>query len=108
MYKGISRGKWPCTLEHFGIPESSGRRILKNGLHHREGVEETRGRRPKRSEIDIQKIEKLLYDGGLEARSLRWDALPRAAGLDTDVSGWTVRRYLHQKDWRKCIACTRS
>lgn len=68
-------------------------------------ADETRGRPRKLSEDDVNKIEKLLWEGGFDARSIGWADLPAAAGCVVDVSGRTVRRMLHQKDWRKCVAC---
>jgi hypothetical protein len=97
-------------FNYFGMSHRTGNWILDGEdrrLHNSEFREEMRGRDLIFSEADIQKIEKLLYDGGYKARSLPWAALPNAAGVDFDDCGRTVRNALHQ-NWRKCVACTRA
>lgn len=95
-------------FKHFGVPESTGRRILKaQTLPDSAFDEETRGRKKLLSDDDVSKIERFLYDGGLEARKLPWINLPAAAGVDFDGSARTIKRTLGDKDWRKCTACAK-
>lgn len=98
-------------FRHFNVPQSTGRRILRDAsrtFHNNEFSEETRGRKRILQPEHIDKIEAFLWEGGFEARSLPWASLPSAAGLDLSPSSWTVRKALNQKDWRKCIACDKS
>lgn len=95
-------------FKHFGVPESSGRRLVKSDfkiLHNNNLHDETRGRKKLISDDDITKIERLLYDGGSEARKLPWTSIPAAAGVDFNGSARTIHRAVGDKDWRKCTTC---
>jgi hypothetical protein len=100
-------------FRHFNVPQSSGRRILQDSprqFHHNPYSDETRGRNKILQDHHINAIERLLWTGGYEARSLPWASLLSAAGCDFEgepPSTRTIRRVLYQKDWRKCIACSK-
>ncbi len=66
---------------------------------------ETRGRKKKLDHEALIQIERCLDEGGFDSRTLPWEAIPAAAGLDIDVSGRTVRRALPELNFRRCIAC---
>ncbi|KAK3371890.1 hypothetical protein B0H63DRAFT_282101 [Podospora didyma] len=65
------------------------------------------GRKKKLSDEDLDKIEKTLWEHGLEGRMLSYQASLRNWGLRLR-SVTAIRRALHQQDWRRCIACQRS
>lgn len=90
-------------FRYFGIDDTTGRRILYQD--EVDFLNETRGRKKALWEVDIQKIERLLYDD-TDARSLPYYALPNAANVDFEGSEVTIRRVIHQKYWRKCTTCT--
>lgn len=69
---------------------------------------ETRGRKRKLSDQDLATIERFLESNGFDGRSIPWDSLPAAAGLDIEVSGRTVRKRIGTLDFRRCIACSRA
>ncbi|KAF2194324.1 hypothetical protein K469DRAFT_727625 [Zopfia rhizophila CBS 207.26] len=60
-------------------------------------------RRHHNREDDIKKLDRILQEGGFEARSMSWEALAWEAGLD--VSGDTIKRALGSMDYHMCIAC---
>jgi hypothetical protein len=101
-------------FRHFNIPETSGRRILQNAPRRYQNnpySNEKRGRKKALESYHIDAIEKLLWDGGAEARSLPWGRLLGAAGCGfegTEPCTRTIQRALQQKDWRKCIVCSKS
>ncbi len=66
---------------------------------------ETRGRKKKLDHEALIQIERCLDEGGFDSRTLPWEAIPSAAGLDIDVSARTVRRALRELNFRRCIAC---
>lgn len=70
--------------------------------------EETRGRKKILTDIDLDKIEKLLWSEGFEARRLTYSQLLPAAGIDKEVHPQTIQRALGTRHWRKCIACPRA
>lgn len=66
---------------------------------------ETRGRRKKLTEEDLDVLEAFIIDNGYDSRTLRWQDLPAEAGLEVEVSGETVRRRLKEREFRRCQAC---
>lgn len=103
--------------KQFNVYRRTGQRILKAGTvrrHHNDPFAggEKRGRHRLLDDEAIDKIEKLLWEQGFEARRLPWAALPDAAGVEfpgrMPPSGKTVRRALGHRDYRKCIACVKS
>ncbi|KAK4096906.1 hypothetical protein N658DRAFT_501080 [Parathielavia hyrcaniae] len=68
---------------------------------------DTRGRKKKLNREALIQIERCIEQGGFDSRTLPWEAIPSAAGLDIDVSGRTVRRALRELNFRCCIACER-
>ncbi len=66
---------------------------------------ETRGRKRKLDHEALIQIERCLDEGGFDSRTLPWEAIPAAAGLDIDVSARTVRRALRELNFRRCVAC---
>ena len=93
-----------------GVPPTSGYRITNSidprRLGNSEIRSETRGRKKQCTERDIRAVEKVLWQEGFDGRTLSWDALALETGVE--VSGRTLRRYLRQKDYRRCIAYQRS
>ena len=69
---------------------------------------ETRGRKKKLSQNDLKRLEQFLESNGFDGRTITWDSLPAAAGLDVEVSGETVRRALKTIGFRRCIACQKA
>lgn len=69
---------------------------------------ETRGRKKLLTDEDLDKIERLLWSEGFEARRLTYPQLLPAAGIDKEVHSQTIQRALGTRQWRKCIACPRS
>ncbi|KAK5651023.1 hypothetical protein OQA88_1807 [Cercophora sp. LCS_1] len=53
-------------------------------------------------------MEKVIWEHGIEGRMLSYQGLLMEAGVDKEVSTRTVQRALGQRDWRRCVACTRS
>jgi len=95
---------------HQHISPTIGYRIINSRdprrLAHSEIRAETRGRKVQFTARDTRAVERVLWRCGFDGRVLSWDALALEAGVD--VSGRTVRRYLRQKDYRRCLACQRS
>lgn len=91
------------------VSKTRGYKIVKSfdRKFHNE-FEKTRGRKKILTPEDLDKIEKLLWSEGFEARRLTYSQLLPAAGIDKEVCNRTLRRALGTRDWRKCIACPRS
>ena len=66
---------------------------------------ETRGRKKKLDNQALIQIERCIEQGGFDGRTLSWESIPSAAGLDLEVSARTVRRALRELNFRRCIAC---
>ena len=96
------------TQQH--VPPTTGYRIINSRdprrLVHSETRTETHSRKVQFTERDTRAVERVLWRCGFDGRILSWDALTLEAGVD--VSGRTVRRYLRQKDYRRCLAYYRS
>jgi len=93
------------------VSHCRGYKILDNyqrTFHNNPFVDETRGRKKIFSDEDVDKMEKVIWDHGIEGRMLSYQALLMEAGVDKDVSTRTIQRALGQRDWRRCVACTRS
>ncbi len=67
-------------------------------------TDETRGRKKKLSDDDIDRLEEFLWKNGVEGRTLSCQALLMEAGIEATVSDRTIHRSLQTRDWRKCIA----
>ncbi len=94
----------------MGVSSTRGYAILKGDdrTHHNNPfADETRGRKKKLSDDDVDKLEDSLWKSGMEGRSLLYRGLLTEAGVDAEVSDATVRRALIQRDWRRCVACRR-
>lgn len=97
------------------VAESTGRQWLKQAREPRQKITDPahpdfREHGNRRLTIDdVARIEQMLYSGGPDIRMLPWERLPDAAGClfegRSKPSGATVRRVMHQKDWKKCTAC---
>lgn len=90
FFAGQDKIKPPSQRQLFrqiGIPRTTAQRILKSNqqrlLH---GKSETRGRKNKLTEADIQAVEDLLWQEGFEARSLTWKELCLELNLDCHFS----------------------
>ena len=80
---------------------SSARRIA-----NRDDIAETRGSKKKLSREEVARCDQLLETAGFDGKSLTWEMLAYEANLD--CSPRTLMRELHQLNWWKCIACTKS
>lgn len=102
------------VFRYHGARESAGYAALRepreiNARTFHSAFNETRGQQKnKLSEKDLDILEASLWEHKFDARTIPWGAMPAAAGLDVEVSGRTVQRAMGQRDWRKCIACSRS
>lgn len=93
-----------------GVSKTTGWRILKedrrlNARTFHSNFQETRGRKLKLSDDDVRVMERFIEENGFDSRSLRWEELPAAAGLNLDVCGETVRRRLKDINFRRCLEC---
>ncbi|KAJ1334034.1 transposase [Microdochium nivale] len=103
-----------ALARHAGIPESTARRFISEseraeeaaaaGEPHMGPPVENRGRRALLSPDEVERIERLLYEGGHEVRKLPFDELPPLVGIDFKGHKRTMARLVGQKDWRRCIA----
>jgi len=102
-----------ALARHAGIPESTARRFISEAEREakadREGPPiENRGRKALLSPEDCERIERLMYDGGHDARSAPYDELPKLACIETfNGHKRTIARLVGQKEWRKCTVCDR-
>ncbi|KAI3322351.1 hypothetical protein HD806DRAFT_536188 [Xylariaceae sp. AK1471] len=103
-------------FKHCDIKDRTGYYILKDtdrSFHNNPFTVETRGRNRLLSEEQLDQLEAFLWNNSFEARRLPWSDLCNAAGLEwpertNPPSARTIQRALGQRDWRKCITCTRS
>ncbi|KAK4158499.1 hypothetical protein C8A00DRAFT_28509 [Chaetomidium leptoderma] len=100
------------VFRHFNVSHNTGHRILREsrdatsepGRFHSNHVE-TRGRKKKLDHEARIQIERCIDEGVFDGRTLPWDKVPAAAGLDVDVSAQTVRRVIGELNFRRCISC---
>lgn len=93
-------------FEKYGVSKTQGWAILRENLDETDlrtsrnapGYKETRGRKPLLSSADISKLERWIESNG---RTIPWEAIPAAAGLDIQCSGETVRRAMKKTRLRK-------
>jgi hypothetical protein len=91
-----------------GVVKRTGYRFLQDHertFHNNPFADETRGRKKKLSDVDLDKIESLLWNNGIEGRRLSKQALLMESGVEVDCSDSTILRALGQRDWRRCVAC---
>ena len=94
-----------------GVSKTRGNAILKDyprTFKNNPFVDETRGRKRILTEEDVDKMEKVIWDHGIEGRMLSYHGLLQEAGVEKELSQRTIQRALGQRDWRRCIACQRS
>ncbi|KAK3956948.1 hypothetical protein QBC32DRAFT_394140 [Pseudoneurospora amorphoporcata] len=70
-------------------------------FHNASNFKETRGRKKKFTPKALAILERFLESHGFDGRTIPWEGLPRAAGLDIEVSGETVRRAVKEMHFRK-------
>jgi transposase len=94
-----------------GVSMSRGKEILKEDAkktrvfpHNRET--ETRGRKSVISDAQIRVMERIIEEADIQERSMSWEALAIEAGVDCCAR--TVRRAMHKRGYKKCIACRKS
>jgi hypothetical protein len=101
------------VFKHFGVSHTQGWEIIRQQRNRRNlhddpdhpDLEETRGRKRILTPDDLQKIEKLIWTYGFEARALTWQALTFEAGIEAEVSWRTIQRAMGTLDYRKYVAC---
>ncbi len=94
----------------LGVSSTRGWAIIRDyerTFHNNPFTDETRGRKKKLSDEDIDTLERFLWQNGVEGRTLPYQALLMEAGIEAEVSDITIRRALGTRDWGKCIACQR-
>ncbi|KAK4146433.1 uncharacterized protein C8A04DRAFT_25655 [Dichotomopilus funicola] len=94
-----------------GVSRSSGYKILRDyprTFHNNSFVDETRGRKRKLDDEDLNKIEKLIWEHGLEGKSLPYQWLLTESGIEKEVANRTVLRALVQRGWKRCSTCQKS
>lgn len=78
-----------------------------NRRHGHTNKSETRGQPRKLSKNQIDRMDEILQTWGLEGRSLTWNQLGAAA--ETSSISWrTIQRAMHERNYRKCLACTKT
>ncbi|KAK4237894.1 hypothetical protein C8A03DRAFT_15612 [Achaetomium macrosporum] len=97
-------------FEHFNVSHSAGYRILgtPRDLEPRtfhSDHPDPRGRKKKLDHQALVQIERCIDQGVFDGRTLPWEAIPRAASLDVEVSGRTVQRAIRELNFRRCVAC---
>jgi hypothetical protein len=109
----LSRGRLftkEHVFRHNNVSHATGYRILgqppnlEPRTFHSNYVD-TRGRKKKLDHEALIQIERYIDEGGFDGRTLPWEAIPAAAGLDIEVYGRTVRRALRELNFRRYIAC---
>lgn len=108
--KGILRSKRE-VFEFFGVGHTRGYEILNdqetNRRHDHTNKSETRGQPRKLSKKQIDRMDEILQTWGLEGRSLTWNQLGAAAETSS-VSWRTIQRAMHERNYRKCLARTKT
>ena len=99
------------VFEFFGVGHTRGYKILNdqetNRRHGHTNKSETRGQPRKLSKKQIDRMDEILQTWGLEGRSLTWNQLGAAA--ETSSISWrTIQRAMHERNYRKCLACTKT
>ena len=72
-----------------GVSQTRGNKILKDyprTFHNNPFVDETRGRKRILTEEDVDKMEKVIWDHGIEGRMLSYHGLLQEAGIDKELS----------------------
>lgn len=91
------------------VPERTARRIVRSREPHRSNTTnlkpETRGGKSILTENDLRYLELTLQRFPFEARKLSYAGLAKYCNLD--VSAMTIRRAMHQLDFRRCKSCQR-
>lgn len=94
-----------------GVSRSAGYKILRDyprSFHNNPFVDETRGRKKKLDDEDLDKIEKLIWEHGFEGKSLPYQWLLTEAGVEKEVSRRTIQRALGERGWKRCTKCQKS
>lgn len=95
-------------FKQFGFSNSAGWKVLREKNTNRTiKGKETRGRKKALSDEALATLERFIETEGFDARAMKWEAMPAAAGLDLDhsPSGTTIRRAIQSRDFRVCMAC---
>jgi transposase len=100
------------VFEHFNVSRTCGYRIL-NEPREVEPVAfsskkspDPRGRKKKLDHQALVQIERCIDQGVFDRRTqVPWNDVTSAAGLDVEVSGRTVRRFVRELNYRRCISC---
>ncbi|KAF1815700.1 hypothetical protein P152DRAFT_383623, partial [Eremomyces bilateralis CBS 781.70] len=95
-------------FRRYGVSKTRGYEYAKAETERRErnipNRLETRGRPPKITDEDIQRMTDILESADCaEERAIDWDTLALEAGLD--VSSRTIRRAMEKHGYFKCVAC---
>lgn len=98
------------VFEFFDMHNTQGYRAFKGNsarrLTHDPTRQETRGRKAQPTTDQIEEMEKILDNEGLEGRGLDWAQLGMEVGCE--VSGRTISRLMTARGWKKCLACQRA
>uniref|UniRef100_A0A8H7N5Q7 Tc1-like transposase DDE domain-containing protein n=1 Tax=Bionectria ochroleuca TaxID=29856 RepID=A0A8H7N5Q7_BIOOC len=93
---------------HFEIPRRTGYRILESvstrTRHNNPGLPETRGRKRKLSEADLDRLEDFCDEEEFEATSITWEGVAIEAGLEADVCGRTLQKAAQTRQLYKRLA----
>jgi hypothetical protein len=84
----------------LNVPTPSETRICSDDSSRRHDKHEARGRKPKISDEEVQKCERLLWDKGYDRRLLDWNTLVQEA--DLNVCGKTLQRRMSHLGYRRC------
>ncbi|KAL2126288.1 hypothetical protein VTI74DRAFT_1240 [Chaetomium olivicolor] len=98
------------VFRHHNVSHSAGYRILgqPSVLDPRTfhpNYLDTRGRKKKLNREALIQIERCIEQGVFDGRTLPWEAIPSATGLDIEVSSRTVRRAVRELNFCRYIAC---
>jgi hypothetical protein len=105
--KGISYAKNELFW-HFEVSKASGYRIISAASsrmrQHDPDVPDGRGLKRKLQSEDLDKLEEMYDNEGIEAKRLPWEAAANEAGIEDDLSGRTIRRSAYTRDLYKRLA----
>ena len=100
-------------FQHFGIrSERQGYKIIRNGAssrrRHHSTLVETRGRKSKVTEAQIQEADHILQDEGLQLEGKRYTWEQLAMEIGADVVGRTMHNVMSAAlNYEKCLACVK-